>query len=116
MVDACLITRGTGTPVWDETTGTWSAPGAVTVYSGKCKLQTQNVAVNEADVAGREVGLVLHRLDLPVDGSGQVARGDTATMTACRLDASVVGRSFTVEGPHRGSGKTARRLPVRAVV
>ena len=116
MVDTCLVTRGTGTPTWDETTGTWSAVGVLTVYSGKCKLQTQNVVVGEADVAGREVGLVRHRLDLPVAGSGEVRRGDTATMTACDLDPAVVGKVFTVQGPHLGTGKTARRLPVQAVV
>lgn len=116
MLDSCLITRGGGSPVWDEATGTWSTPAGTTVYSGPCKLQTRDVQAANPDVAGSRVTLVDWTVHLPVDGSGAVRQGDLITMTTCQLDAAAVGRTFTVTGPHLGTAKTARRLPVKAEV
>lgn len=115
MFDTCIVTRG-GTATWDEAAGTWTTGSASTVYSGKCKLQTENVQVTNPDVASTKGVLVAWRLDLPVDGSGDVRTNDTVTMTACQLDGEVVGKTFTVNGPHMGTAKTARRLPVKAEV
>jgi hypothetical protein len=115
MRDACIVTRG-GTATFNESTGLWTSNGATTVYSGKCKLQTLNMRVLEPDIAGREGAIDDQQLHLPILGSEAVRRGDTVTMTACELDAAVVGKTFTVFGPHLGSAKTARRLTVKADV
>lgn len=117
MLDACTITRpGEGKGPWNDETGTYDPPPPVTVYAGKCKVQTRDVQVATADVAGREAFIVEWRLDLPVVGSEGVRQGDTATITASALDAALVGQVFTVQGIHVGTAKTARRLPVLAEV
>ena len=117
MLDTCVITRpGDGDKVWNPDTGTYDPVPPVTVYSGRCKVQTRDVQVATADVAGREAFIVEWRLDLPVVGSEGVRQGDTAEITASVLDAALVGRRFVIQGPHVGTAKTARRLPVVAEV
>ena len=115
MRDRCIIT-GAAASVWDEDAGTFTPGDPVVVYEGRCKLQTRNVIVNEADAGDREVAVVRWEVHLPVFGSEAVTKGHVVTMTACALDAAVVGQVFTVQGPHFGSAKTARRVPVEAVV
>jgi Family of unknown function (DUF6093) len=117
MLDTCTITRaGTGQGVWNETTGSYDPPASTTVYTGPCKVQTRDVQVANPDVAGREAFVVDWTVHLPVVGSEGVRQGDTVTITAAALDAALVGRVFTVDGPHLGTAKTARRLPVKAEV
>jgi Family of unknown function (DUF6093) len=117
MLDECSITRpGEGKGTWNEATGTYDPVPPTTVYSGKCKLQTGEVAVTTSDVAGRQAFIVAWRLDLPVEGTEAVRQGDTATITASALDAALVGRTFIVQSTHIGTAKTARRLPVVAEV
>lgn len=117
MLDECTITRpGEGERTWNEGTGQYDPLPPTTVYAGKCKVQTRDVQVATADVAGREAWIVEWRLDLPVVGSEGVRQGDTAEVTASALDVALVGRKFVVSGPHLGTAKTARRLPVSAEV
>jgi len=117
MLDTCVITRpNPERGPFNDATGTYGTLPPITVYSGRCKVQTQDVALTTADVAGREAFIVSWRLDLPVVGTEGVRQGDTATITASALDAALVGRVFTVQSPHIGTAKTARRLPVVAEV
>ncbi|MGN6245116.1 MAG: DUF6093 family protein [Motilibacteraceae bacterium] len=117
MLDTCTITRaGTGKGPWNDGTGQYDHPARVTVYQGKCKVQTRDVQVNNPDVAGREAFVVDWTVHLPVVGSEGVQQGDTVTITAAALDSALVGRTFTIDGPHLGTAKTARRLPVKAEV
>lgn len=116
MLDTCTITRGGGRGEWDEASGTYPEIPVTTVYTGKCKVQTRNVAVSEADAGEREIGVLAWEVHLPVAGTGGLTRGDTVEVTAAAFDDALVGRRFTVTGPHVGTAKTARRLPVEAVV
>lgn len=117
MVDACVVTRGGGAGVRDPETGLVVPSAGTEVYSGPCKVQTRNMAVTDTDAGEREFGVLAWELHLPVADSENVHRGDTATITAAHPVSSVaVGQSFTVAGPHAGTLKTARRLPVEAVV
>lgn len=115
MLDTCTVTRaGTGPGTWDDTTGTNTPPAATTVYTGRCKVQTRDVQVGEHDVAGRVAFVVEWSVHLPIVGSEGVKQGDTVHIDTAALDSALVGRTFTVDGPHLGTAKTARRLPVRA--
>lgn len=117
MLDSCTITRaGTGQGTWNEGTGSYDPPAPSTVYAGKCKVQTRDVQVANPDVAGREAFVVDWTIHLPVVGSEDVRQGDLVHIDAAALDAALVGREFTVDGPHLGTAKTARRLPVKAEV
>lgn len=115
MVDACEITRAGGPPVWDETLGDYTHPTPVLVWSGPCRVQTRQLMVGEADVGERVVGLVRVEIHVPVEGTTDVARGDTVTITGARFDPALVGRAFTVQSGHAGTHKTARRLSVETV-
>ena len=117
MLDSCVITRpAAGKGTWNESTGQYDPDPPTTVYTGKCKVQTRDVQVTTPDVAGREAFIVEWTLHLPVVGSEGVRQGDTAQVTASALDAALVGRTFVIQGPHVGTAKTARRLPVSAEV
>ena len=116
MVSTCTISRPSGEPVWDEETGTYAPPPVVVVYAGRCKLQDTGRAVANTEAGEREVAVTDKQLHLPVDGSGAVRRGDVARIDTNPLDPSVVGREFIVQAPHEGTAKTARRLPIEAVV
>lgn len=116
MLSTCTITRAGGKPVWNQTTGTYTDPPALTVYSGRCKLQDADRNVGQAAAGERELAISKPALHLPIDGSGNVRRGDVARIDSNPLDPSAVGSTFVIQGPHIGSAKTARRLPLEAVV
>lgn len=116
MLDACVVTRPSAGSTVDPGTALVVTPPPTTIYTGKCKVQTRDVQVTTPDVAGREASIVRWELHLPVVGSEAVREGDTATITASALDTALVGQVFTVQGPHVGTAKTARRLPVEAEV
>ena len=117
MRSMCTITRaGTGPRVFDEATGTYTDPPRVPVYVGRCKVQDADRTASEAEAGDREAGVVGLSLHLPIDGSGGVARDDVAVIDSNPDDPALVGRRFVVRAPHDGTLKTARRLPVEAVV
>ena len=118
MRSACTITRpGTGGPrVWDEVTGTYTDPEPDIVYIGRCKVQDTARGVADAEAGEVDAGIADMALHLPIEGSGQVRRDDVAVIDANPDDEALVGKRFVIRGPHHGTAKTARRLPVKEVV
>lgn len=121
MVDACTIVSDSETtvPVFDEATGTYTPAAGDTVYTGRCRVGSRGVLVNqEVDAGDREQGVNRLELSLPVVGSEAVSRGDQVTITAAIYDPGLVnaGMRFVVTGPHVGTAITARRLQIAAVV
>lgn len=85
----------------------------VEVYAGPCKVQT-TVAQAASPVAGGHVFTVENlQLHFPV-GSGLVT-GDSALITASRMDESNVGLVFRLVELARGSQRTAARWNVELV-
>lgn len=115
MLDTCQITRPTGEPgPLDPETGLRGPAPTTTVYDGKCRIQTyepHETALQSGDHVFTEQRYHLH---IPI-GSGPVAVGDTATITASQGDAQLVGRSYRVAGLHHKSLATAQRLLVDEV-
>lgn len=115
MLDTCQITRVTGEPgPVDPVTGERTPAPTTTVYSGKCRIQTyepHETALESGDHVFTEQRYHLH---IPI-GSGPVAVGDTATVTAAQGDAELAGRSYRVAGLHHKSLATAQRLLVDEV-
>jgi hypothetical protein len=111
MTDSCTVQHLTGSST-DQETGVVT-PTYTSVYSGVCKVQQSNPATTPTDIGQAAVfvgQLVLH---LPVtDGSALVAPDDLVTVTACALDASLVGKTFRLRGPAHKSYATARRFPM----
>jgi hypothetical protein len=114
MVDTCTVTRQTG-KVYNQTTKGYD-PTYATQYSGKCKVQTSVLVIRDESAGDTEHGVEQWEVHLPVVGSETVQRGDLVTVTAATYDTALAGRLFAVTGPHVASMKSARRLPVEAVV
>ena len=115
MTDTCTITRaGVGKGPWNDATGQYDTPARVTIYTGKCRVQIKSVVASSSrQDAGERAGIAQElELQLPVVGTEGVAIHDVATVTGASLDASLVGRMFTVTARHEKSQATARRLRV----
>lgn len=115
MVDTCTITRaGVGAGTFNPTTGQYDGADArITVYSGRCRVQIKSVIASSASDAGeRQVTAQEFELQLPVVGTELVSVNDVAEMLTASMDASLVGRKFTVAARHEKSQATARRLRV----
>jgi hypothetical protein len=120
MEDSCQITApGTGArgPL-NPTTGKYDAsPAVVTVYTGPCRLGRVDIP-HVAQAVGGEAAWdvqdsVLH---LPIDGSEDVAAGQTVTYLASDANPALMGKVFGIVGIVGGTHLTARRCLVREVV
>lgn len=110
MIDACTITRP-GEPVTDPDTGDVTNV-AVTVYSGKCKVQSKDSSVATPDSAGASFTVVSRQVHIPANAA-DVIDGDVVTITASRLNAFTVGKRYRVEGFTPDTFDTAARIPVK---
>jgi hypothetical protein len=109
MLDACTISRKTGTSTDADgvVTDTYGDP----FYSGKCKVQVRDVDPKNPEAGDRAYTILTLRVDVPVSVTG-VETNDRITITGSTFDPDLVGRNFRVVAPFHGSLKTARRLPV----
>lgn len=114
MVDTCRITRGGGSPVWDENTGTYTPSGSTTLYVGKCKVQSAQSVEQSPDAGEQRVTLQRYFLHVPV-GAIRYEAGDGVEVIASMYNPSLPGTRFTVAGGHDKSMQTAHRLPVDEV-
>ena len=111
MQDSCTVQHLTGSST-DQETGAIT-PTYSTVYSGVCKVQQSAPAANPTDVGEAAVFVGQLTLHLPVTtATALVAPDDLVTVTACVLDASLVGKTFRLRGPAHKSYATARRFPL----
>jgi hypothetical protein len=112
MLDACTITRLTGPEgEMDPETGLREPAPTITVYSGKCKVQTYEPHESAKESGDHVFTEQRYHLHLPI-GAGPVAVNDIATVTAASADAGLVGRSYRIAGLHHKSLATAQRLLV----
>lgn len=119
MVDTCTITRpGVGVRTFNSTTGQYTNPAAVTVYTGKCRTQVTGIIANSStpQAGERELFVQGAEFQIPVVGTEGVSIRDTITINTCHNDASLVGRKFTVIARHEKTHGTARRLRVEEVM
>jgi hypothetical protein len=116
MISTCTITRSSDEKTWDEGTGTYTPAEPLVIYTGRCKMQDNSRAVAEVLAGERRAAINPLELHLPIDGSGGVRRGDSVRIDANPNDSALVGRRFTVQAEGSGTTKTARRLPIEAVM
>lgn len=126
MVDVCEISRvGDGAPVFDEATGQYTDPARVIVYgpsiephNGKCKFQDAgiaNAAAAVVDAGERLVNVQGGELQLPVDGTGNVAVKHVVELLTSTKDPSRVGRKYTIAARFEKTYATSRRLRLQEV-
>jgi hypothetical protein len=106
MVDACTVTRVTGTAT-NSTTGVVT-PTTSTVYTGPCRIKPDPTP-SESQAGEREVVTRRFIVSVTTDEDG-IAVDDIVTVTASELDPALVGVTLTVAGVIIGSHLTARRL------
>lgn len=106
MVDACTVTRVTGTAT-NSTTGVVT-PATSTIYTGPCRIKP-DPAPGESQAGEREVVTRRFIVSVTTDEDG-IAVDDVVTVTASEFDPALVGATLTVAGVIIGSHLTARRL------
>ena len=106
MTSTATFTRR-GERVWDEDTGQYvDAP--VTVYEGRCKVQTFQAYESEPEAGGATRVIQRYYLHVPVS-AGIFLPGDRAEVTAS-ANPILVGNVYVVAGPHEKDWQTAQRL------
>jgi hypothetical protein len=115
MTDACTVRRIASSSTDPETAVV--TPTYTTIYpvsgTGVCKVQQSAPAGGPTDVGEAAVYIGQLTLHLPVsDDTAAVRPDDLVTITACVLDASLVGKTFRLRGPAHKSFATARRFPM----
>jgi hypothetical protein len=114
MVDACEITRVTGSTT-NRTTGVREETSS-TIYDGPCRVQEQWAFAREASPTPDQPVLARYRiLQLPVDGSEGIEVGDRVEITASVHDEDLVGRLLIVRDQSAKSEATARRIGVEEI-
>lgn len=114
MVDTGRLTEpGDGEPVFNEDTGQYDYPDAVTVYEGRCRSRMPRAEERTVDVAERQATLQEIVISLPIEGTEGARIGQTFTYLTSERDQALVGRVFTVVGLHLQTDSTARRLLCR---
>lgn len=119
MESECRVTRTPpGKGALDPDTLLHVPAEAVVVYEGRCKVQDTRPQINDAESGDRLFATASNELHLPVlaVGSADVRRDDVVEVTVNPSDPGLVGARYVVRGPHRGTAKSARRLPVEEVV
>lgn len=113
MLDTCMITRP-GTPVTDPISGdVTNTP--ITVYSGKCKVQSKDSATSNPEAGEATFTVVSRQVHIPANAA-DVKDGDVVTITASRLNAFTVGKQYRVAGFTPDSFDTAARMPVKEIL
>lgn len=113
MVDSCRITSG-GEPVTDPDTGNVTTE-RVTVYEGRCKVQSKDSAVSNPEAGGASFTVVSRQVHIPVNAA-EILNGYEVEITASLLNSFTVGKVYRVEGFTPDSFDTAYRLPVKEIL
>lgn len=109
MTSTCSITRPGGEPVWDETTGTYTDPTPIDVYSGPCRIRPAATQGRTAEAGEATALLSTFRVQLPFAVTG-VDVGHRVTVDSSP-DPALTGRAMVVRFvPDMGDHITARRL------
>lgn len=114
MVDACIITRVTGTTT-NPTTGAVTETVS-TIYDGPCRVQELMGFSRDATAAPDQAVLARYRvLQLPVTTSTDVRAGDRVVIDSSVNDPDLVGAVMVVRDPSAESEATSRRVGVEEI-
>lgn len=117
MRDTCRITKpGEGAPVLDPVTLEYVDPTATVVYEGPCYIPKRTATVSDASAGGASWQVGEYPLELPIDGSENVAPGHTVTYLTSPDNPALVGQVFGITEPDLQSQATARRFRMKRVV
>lgn len=109
MTSTCTITRGSGTPVWNPTTGTYDDPGT-TIYTGVCRLAAPNRQASDVEAAAATYALTDYVVTLPITTDARV--DDKVTINASD-DPIAAGLVLIVEAVPKSDWQVARKAHCR---
>lgn len=81
-------------------------------YSGRAQYVSRTEVVSDATSASQDVATQSDIVKLPVSAP-RLHRGDEIEVLTSDIDASLVGRVFSVEGSPQSGSVTAHRYPVK---
>lgn len=114
MVDACTITR-VSSDTMDPTTKVVTKTTS-TIYSGPCRVQELLAFARDSSPTPVDPALMRYRtLQLPVETSESILRGDLVTITACVHDPDLVGKAMYIRDLSGKTEATARRIGIEEV-
>ena len=115
MLDSCKITRVAGEPgPVDPDTGLREPAPTLTVYEGRCKVQTYEAHESTPEVGDHVYTVQRYYVHIPVTAP-PVEVDDIVTITAAVADPALAGRRYRVAGLLHKTAATARRLLVDEV-
>lgn len=110
MQDACTITRKTGQS-FNNSTGAYEDTFS-TIYTGKCRVQTQTwQQAEQPSSGGRVMATAVFTVSVPMSVTG-VEVDDIVTITSTTFDNDLDGQAFRVRQQVFKTHMTARRLLV----
>jgi Family of unknown function (DUF6093) len=112
MIDECIITDPGGS-VTDPETGVVTRQ-SVTVYEGKCKVQSKDSATANPTSGERLLTVVSRQVHIPANAA-DVKDGHVVTIKKSELNLFTVGKKYRVSGFTPDTYDTAARLPVKEV-
>jgi hypothetical protein len=112
MIDECIITDPGGS-VTDPETGAVTRQ-SVTVYEGKCKVQSKDSATANPTSGERLLTVVSRQVHIPANAA-DVKDGHVVRITKSALNLFTVGKKYRVSGFTPDTYDTAARLPVKEV-
>ncbi len=118
LPDTCTITRPSGEPTLNETTGDLEPAGSETVYVGACRVRPRGTDEQDTQVGdlhetlGDYVGTLpaLATDDRVTSGDPNDVRLNDTLVVTDGTDSAIVGRSFTVVHNPMGAWQIDRRL------
>lgn len=123
LPDRCTITRpGTGQPIFDPISGTYTAPAPVTVYTGPCRVRPavnveQDVQVGEMhETLGRYTATlpatlaIAQQLNSTATGDPNTVRVDDFLTVTTSSDPALVSRSMRIVHVNVGAWQIDRRM------
>lgn len=123
LPDRCTITRsGTGQPIFDPVSGTYTGPVPVTVYTGPCRVRPGENVERDVQVGEMHETLGRYTATLPATlaiaqqfastatGDPNAVRVDDFLTVATSSDSALVSRSMRVVHANVGAWQIDRRM------
>lgn len=101
-----------GEQTWNPDTMQYEDGPPVVHYTGKARIRQRSGAVREAEAAGQYIAVQELVLSVPFAGTDTITGSQTVTVTANPNDPTLVGKTFTIQGPVGQTDATARRFTI----
>jgi hypothetical protein len=110
MTDSCVITRASGDPVFNATTGKYDTPTPDTIYTGKCRIRTRSQFLRDRAADGGEHQVLIWSYIVSVPLTVTDIRVDDVVTVTASTDPALVERELKARITNLATNSTARRI------